>query len=140
MNSADKTTSRANAGYPDIFVVDDEPLIASGLAQILGLNGFSAEAFTDPLEALAAAQRRCPRLLITDVKMPKLSGLELAIRISKSCTECKILFFPGEVNISDRLPDEHLPGGNSFVLQKPSVPSELLLIVGKILGSSASAK
>jgi DNA-binding response OmpR family regulator len=134
VNSAGKTTNQAIAGCPDIFVVDDEPLIASTLAQILGLSGFSAEAFTDPLKALAAAQHRCPRLLIADVKMPKLSGFELAIRTSKVCSGCKILFFPGELNILDRLQDEHPLGGDFFVLQKPAFPSELLLMVRKILG------
>ena len=40
-----------------IFVVDDEPVIASTLATILQLNGFSAKFFTSPLEALAAARQ-----------------------------------------------------------------------------------
>jgi FixJ family two-component response regulator len=39
-----------------VFVVDDEPVIASSLAAILQMNGFSAKFFTCPLEALAAAR------------------------------------------------------------------------------------
>jgi PleD family two-component response regulator len=50
-----------------IFVVDDEPVIASSLAAILKLNGYSATFFTSPLGALAAAQLRAPDLLISDL-------------------------------------------------------------------------
>src|SRR3984885_2350010 len=53
-----------------IFVVDDEPVIASSLAAILQMNGFSARFFTCPLEALTAARSIAPDLLISDVAMP----------------------------------------------------------------------
>jgi CheY-like chemotaxis protein len=53
-----------------IFVVDDEPVIASSLAAILRMNGFSAKFFTCPLEALAAARFESPDLVIADVAMP----------------------------------------------------------------------
>jgi CheY-like chemotaxis protein len=49
-----------------IFVVDDEPVIASSLAAILRMNGFSARFFTSPLEALAAARSESPDLVISD--------------------------------------------------------------------------
>ena len=65
----------------DILVVDDEPLIADYLTRILALRGYSARSFTNPHDALAAIQHGCPRLLITDLRMPGLSGVELAIRI-----------------------------------------------------------
>lgn len=62
-----------------IFVVDDEAVIASTLAAILRLHGYSATAFTSPLEALAAAQLDAPDFLVSDVAMPVLSGVDLAI-------------------------------------------------------------
>jgi CheY-like chemotaxis protein len=55
---------------PRIFVVDDEPVIASTLAAILQMNGFSAKFFTCPLGALAAARLKAPNLLISDVVKP----------------------------------------------------------------------
>ncbi len=65
---------------PRIFVVDDEATIASTLALILNSSGFSATAFTDPLEALRSAEAQCPDFLISDVVMPKLNGIDLAIQ------------------------------------------------------------
>jgi hypothetical protein len=47
---------------PHIFVVDDEHVIASTLAAILQMNGFSAKFFTCPLEALTAARLKAPDL------------------------------------------------------------------------------
>jgi CheY-like chemotaxis protein len=58
-----------------IFVVDDEPVIASTLATILQMNGFSAKFFTSPLEALNAARSKAPDLLISDVTMPEFPEL-----------------------------------------------------------------
>ena len=62
---------------PRVFVVDDEPVIASTLAAILRMNGFSARFFTCPLEALAAARSESPDLVISDVAMPGISGIDL---------------------------------------------------------------
>jgi CheY-like chemotaxis protein len=64
-----------------VFVVDDEPVIASSLAAILRMNGFSARFFTSPLAALAAARSESPDLVISDVAMPDISGIELAIQM-----------------------------------------------------------
>ena len=77
-----------------IFVVDDESVIALTLAMILSKKGFEAHAFTLPLEALERAHEIPPNLLISDVVMPLLSGIELAIRIRELCPSCKVLLFP----------------------------------------------
>jgi CheY-like chemotaxis protein len=69
---------------PRVFVVDDEHVIASTLAAILTLHGYSATSFTSPQEALAAARSSAPDLLISDVLMPGFSGVDLAIQIKAS--------------------------------------------------------
>jgi CheY-like chemotaxis protein len=64
-----------------VFVVDDENIIASTLALILQHKGFDATPFTKPFEALRAACSQAPDLLVTNVVMPLLSGIELAIQV-----------------------------------------------------------
>ena len=82
--------------HPTVFVVDDEHIIASSLAAILILHGYYATAFTSPRDALAAAQSRTLDLLIADVVMPGLSGVDLAIQVKAQHPECRILLFSGQ--------------------------------------------
>jgi DNA-binding NtrC family response regulator len=111
---------------PHVFVVDDEQVIASSLAAILKLHGYSATAFTSALEALAAAQSKAPDLLISDVLMPGLSGVDLAIQIRTECPECKILLFSGQATTHDLLKDARRQGNTFELLQKPVQPSAML--------------
>jgi CheY-like chemotaxis protein len=109
-----------------IFIVDDERVIAETLAMILKQSGFSATFFTDPLEALIAARSDAPDLLITDVMMPQLSGIELAIRMKEQCPKCKILLFSGCADTVDLLASAREQGHNFNMLSKPVHPSDLL--------------
>ena len=109
-----------------IFVVDDEPVIASSLAAILQMNGFYARFFTSPLEALAAARSDSPDVVISDVAMPGLSGIDLAIQIRAQHPNCKILLFSGQAATSDLLEGARTQGYDFRLLQKPVIPSEFL--------------
>jgi CheY-like chemotaxis protein len=115
------------ASSPRVFVVDAEHVIASTLATILKMNGYSATFFTSALEALAAAQLSAPDLLISDVVMPGLSGVDLAIQIKAECPECKILLFSGQASTQYLLEDAHSQGHNFELLQKPVHPSVILM-------------
>jgi CheY-like chemotaxis protein len=122
-----------------VFVVDHEPVIASSLAAILKLHGCSATSFTSPLEALAAAQSRAPDLLISDVAMPGLSGVDLAIQIKAECPECKILLFSGEATTQDLLKDVRAQGYTFQLLRRPVHPSVMLLSIGVLAADSGLA-
>jgi FixJ family two-component response regulator len=115
---------------PRVFVVDDEHVIASTLAAILNMNGFSAEYFTRPLEALAASQSDIPDLLIADVAMPGLSGIDLAIQMRAQYPKCKILLFSGQAATVDLLADARIQGHDFDLLQKPIHPSDILSTIG----------
>jgi CheY-like chemotaxis protein len=122
---------------PCIFVVDDEPVIASTLAAILRMNGFSARFFTCPLDALTAARLKAPDLLISDVAMPGISGIELAIQMRAQYPACKILLFSGQAATMDLLEDARAQGHDFDLLQKPVPPTELLLEVGKMVNTTS---
>lgn len=102
-----------------VFVVDDEPTIASTLEMILCSWGFDAISFSNPREALSATRSAAPDLLISDVTMPQLSGIELAIQVKECSPNCKVLLITGQVS---KLGDEH----PFEVLSKPVPPPELL--------------
>jgi CheY-like chemotaxis protein len=118
---SDLTESR-----PTIFVVDDEPVVADTLAAILRQAGFTASSFHNPHDALGKARSGCPDLLITDVIMPGMTGIELAIQFQKACVQCKVLLFSGQAATADLLEDARSHGHEFEVLAKPIHPADLL--------------
>jgi DNA-binding response OmpR family regulator len=127
----------SSASVSRIFVVDDEYVIAATLATILHMNGFSARFFTLPLQALAAARLDVPDLLISDVAMPGLSGVDLANKMREQCPECKILLFSGEAATFDLLEDARKQGHDFDLLAKPVHPTELLCQIGRLANREA---
>jgi DNA-binding NtrC family response regulator len=111
---------------PCVFVVDDEAVIATTLGMILKLNGFDTHSFTLPLEALRVAREMPPDLLITDVVMPLMSGIDLAIQIQESCPNCKVLLFSGQAATVNLLAKASADGHQFEVLTKPVHPADLL--------------
>lgn len=116
----------AEESVPTVFVVDDEPAIATTLAMILNASGFSANAFTDPLEALRYAETQCPEFLITDVVMPQLNGIDLGIQFKAIYPKCRILVFSGMAATTDLLASAQKNGHNFNLLAKPVHPQTLL--------------
>jgi DNA-binding NtrC family response regulator len=109
-----------------VFVVDDEAVIAQTLAIILNQAGFQASAFDHPEKAIAASNELTPVLLISDVMMPGMTGVELAIQFRKSHPECKVLLFSGHVSTTDLLEKAHAEGYDFDLLSKPVHPADLL--------------
>lgn len=109
-----------------IFVVDDEGIIAATVATILQLSGFSAAAFTDPFQTLSCAASESPDLLISDVMMPEMSGVELALRMKEACPNCKVLLFSGRAATLDLLWNARDLGHDFQLLSKPIHPTDLL--------------
>jgi DNA-binding NtrC family response regulator len=117
---------------PIAFVIDDEMVIASTLAAILKTSGFAAVAFSDPREALRAAESQPPLLVISDVIMPEMNGIELAVQFKSKYPNCKILLFSGQAATVDLLESERTEGHDFVLLEKPIHPSDLLAAIKKL--------
>ena len=115
-----------NSKQLSIFVVDDEQIIATTLTLILQNSGYLAQAFFNPLQALAAARLEAPDLVISDVVMPQLTGVELAIQIRAMCPSCKVILFSGQAQTGDLLSVAREQGHNFNLLPKPVHPADLL--------------
>jgi DNA-binding NtrC family response regulator len=118
-----------------VFVVDDESVIASTLGMILSGQGFDAHAFHLPNEALRVSRDMAPDLLITDVVMPELSGIDLAIQTRELYPNCKVLLFSGQPAITGMLEAARASGHNFEVLAKPIHPGELLEKIRVVMDS-----
>jgi DNA-binding NtrC family response regulator len=117
-----------------VFVVDDHDVIASSLAMILRFQGgFHATSFADPIVALGTSRHDPPDLLITDVVMPRLSGIELAIQVLEHCRDCKVLLFSGQ-DLSDSMLETARASGYEFeFLKKPVHPAILLSSIQRVM-------
>jgi DNA-binding NtrC family response regulator len=115
-----------NAQETTVFVVDDEAVIVSTLVAILNQSQFKATAFVNPLKALEVAKEKAPDLLISDVVMPGMNGIDLAIQVKALRPDCKVLLFSGNAATSHLLDSAKDAGHNFTLLAKPIHPTELL--------------
>jgi DNA-binding NtrC family response regulator len=109
-----------------IFVVDDEKCIADTLVVILIQSGYEAIAFYNAQSALKEVESCCPELVISDVVMPGMSGVEMVVLIRERHPACKILLFSGNAATADILETVRRQGHDFELLAKPIHPTDLL--------------
>jgi|SRR5437868_3748354 len=109
-----------------VLVVDDEPSITMTTAAILELNGFRAATANDGATALQLALKLRPDLVLTDVVMPGMNGVQLAIALREKLPQLKILLFSGNAGTPDLLAGARRRGYHFTLLAKP-VPLEVML-------------
>ncbi len=110
---------------PTILVVDDERLVADTLSEILEGAGYSVTTPYDGWEALELANSCRPDFLLTDVLIPRLNGVELAIAVRKMLPSTRILLFSGNVGVSEILDEGRDQGYEFDTLGKPIHPDAL---------------
>jgi len=125
------------APQPVVLVVDDEQVIADTLAAILSNSGYTALTAYDGATALEMAGVIPPQMMISDVCMPGMSGIELAIAIRETIPDCKVLLFSGQASTADMLATARTAGYEFEALSKPVHPSELLARISKCLAGPA---
>ena len=130
-HSAGSTWSAADPGSDKqnrakVLVVDDQRLIADTLTEILGRAGFDAVAAYDGFDALDKASRFHPHWVLTDVLMPRMNGVELAITFRKNYPGSSILLFSGQAGISEILHEGHRQGYQFELIAKPIHPMKLI--------------
>jgi CheY-like chemotaxis protein len=123
---------------PVILIVDDERVIADTLSIILSTSGFDTHAAYDGPSALALALQIAPQLLISDVVMPGMSGIDLAISLSGALPQCKVLLFSGQAATVDLLEEARNSGHDFTTLTKPVHPTDLLKRISECLALQPS--
>lgn len=109
-----------------VLVVDDEKVIADTIVQILNRSGFIAEAAYGGEEAIEKARRHCPELVLSDVLMPQIDGVETAIAIRQNCPDTRIILFSGQSATVEILARAHERGYTFELLPKPIHPTQLI--------------
>jgi DNA-binding response OmpR family regulator len=127
-------TEREQGERLDVLVVDDEKRIADTLALILRTRDYIVSTAYDGVQAYLSCCKILPRLVITDVVMPNMNGIELAIKLRSEVPQCAILLFSGQAATSDMLRDANERGYDFELLAKPVHPNELLEKVQTLIG------
>jgi CheY-like chemotaxis protein len=118
-----------------VLVVDDDTVIADSLAAILNANGYHTKAVHSAEEALEESVLLAPDVLITDVVMTGMSGIDLAIHISNTVPTCKIILFSGQVQTANLLEQAEARGYRFELLQKPVRPQVLIQHLSEYVAS-----
>ena len=111
---------------PRVLVADDERVIADTLAIILNQAGYNASAVYSGTSAVEEAKNVKPDLVISDVIMPDMNGIDAAIKIRAALPSCKILLFSGQAATADLLEKARAQGYEFEILAKPVHPQDLL--------------
>ena len=120
-----------NTAVPRVLVVDDEPSIVDALATCLRYEGFEVDEATTGRDALALAQDDPPDLVILDVMLPGLDGLEVTRRLRADGVNVPILFVTARDTLADKLAGLTI-GGDDYVT-KPFALTEVIARVQTIL-------
>jgi CheY-like chemotaxis protein len=119
-------TTSTTASKPRVLVADDEQVIANTLAIILNQAGFEARAVFSGEKAVEALDTFQPNMLISDVIMTGMTGIEAAIITRQKLPTCKILLFSGQAATADLLEKARAQGHEFEILAKPVHPTDLL--------------
>jgi two-component system, OmpR family, response regulator MprA len=120
-----------------ILVVDDELAVRESLRRALALEGHEVELAADGREALATIARSAPDLVVLDVLMPELDGLEVSRRLRAVGDRTPILMLTARAEVEDRVAG--LDAGADDYLGKPFALDELLARVRALLRRSPSS-
>lgn len=123
---------------PDIIIVEDDPLVGEISRSILVSGGYAVQLVPDSREALAAIKKALPKLVITDIMMPGITGIDICkmIQAEPSLRQVKVMVmsaksFEAEKNRA------RMFGAVQF-LTKPFSEKILLNAVHKLLNDSAA--
>jgi DNA-binding NtrC family response regulator len=110
-----------------IAVVDDESRAVAGLVELLRLDGYVVRGFSQPAEFLASFEKEGVELLLTDLKMPEIDGLELLRQVKARRPEARVVMITGQGGINDAV--QALKAGADDYLLKPLNLDELQIII-----------
>jgi two-component system response regulator ChvI len=120
-----------------ILFVDDEPDIIYSIKKVLEPNGFVVDTYTDPTLALSNFKPSLYDLLILDIKMPKISGLDLYQKMKEIDSNVKICFLTASELFYEeyRRLDAYPSLDKAYFIQKPFRSEDLIHKLNEILYS-----
>ena len=111
---------------PKVLIADDEKLIADTLAMILNQGGFEARAVYTCEKALELAPAFQPDLLVSDVLMAGLNGVDAAVKMRSILPDIRVFLLSGQTATAEMIAKSDASHFGFEILVKPVHPRELL--------------
>jgi RNA polymerase sigma factor (sigma-70 family) len=123
---------------PSVFVVDDDDSVRRSLHRLLSLAGFRVETFASPHDLLARLPYHGDGCIVTDLRMPQMSGLALQqSALTQGCI-LPFVFITGHGDVPDAV--AAMKGGALDFLEKPLDPQTLLKAIERAIIAGRSAR
>ena len=116
---------------PKILIADDEPAITAGLSALLDEEGYATATAADGKEAMAMLEKRDFNLVLVDLTIPGLDGLQVLHRVKKRDLPTEVIIITGKGTIGTAV--EAMKAGAYDFLTKPVEPERLRTVVAKAL-------
>lgn len=107
-----------------VLVIDDDRMVADTLAEILRLHGFSPVALYSGEDAISFVERFQPDIVLSDIRMHQVDGIEAAQTIRQLHPECRVILFTAST-VNTRMKAAIKQWGFEF-LQRPLHPQSVL--------------
>lgn len=114
---------------PDVLIIEDNQDTAAVVKEYLEMNGFKCDVAVNGTEALNKFEAKKYKLLLTDVKLPDIDGVEVARRCRGIKKDIKLLFLTGHG--IDGKGEEF--GGDFRIIEKPCRPAKILQEVSRMI-------
>jgi RNA polymerase sigma factor (sigma-70 family) len=122
---------------PTIYIVDDEPQVLEAIAHLVKPIGANVETFSRADDFLGKFVDEGPACLVLDVRMPRLSGLELQSKLIETGCKIPVIIVTGHADV--RMAVDAVKAGAASFLEKPFRPQELFEEIQKALRADIEA-
>lgn len=117
----------------EILLLDDEPIVGNRLGPALEKVGYDVEVFEDPQKALNRIDEKEFDIVITDIMMADINGIQVLEEVKKKSDKTKVIIITGYATLS--LAREAMDKGAFDMIAKPFKPDELRAVVQKAADS-----
>ena len=119
-----------------VLIVDDDDAVRDSLSLLLKASGFEVSTAADGLEALAVLRNGLPAVLLSDLNMPKMSGVELFSEVRQQFPSVSLVAMSGNYETGDQVPGGMI--ADAYYAKGYGSPRVLLSILSEMLSQSES--
>ena len=125
-----------NPSRHQVLIVDDDDAVRDSLSLLLKASGFEVSTAADGLEALAVLRNGLPAVLLSDLNMPKMSGVELFSEVRQQFPSVSLVAMSGKYETRDQVPGGMI--ADAYYAKGYGSPGVLLRILSEMLSQSES--